>query len=87
MMGNYDDSADFYQKCIEIEPNEFDFHAKKANSFFNLGKYDQAMLAINKSLDLNANDSLMIDLKSLYILGEKMSERKVNLNEVFKVQH
>ena len=71
-MGKYEDSIDLYQKCIEIEPNQFDFHAKKANSFFSLEKYDEAILAINRSLELNANDSFVIDLKSLYILFKKL---------------
>ena len=49
--------------CVEIDPNDFQFHAKKARSIFNLGKYEEAILVINKSLELSPFDSATIDLK------------------------
>ena len=46
-------SSDCFQKCIELDPLNYKFYVDKASVMNQLEKYDESLLLLNKSLELN----------------------------------
>ena len=54
-LGEFNEASDFYQKSINIEPNN-------ANAHYNLGNSNQQLQKFDKALDLNSKNKLTSDL-------------------------
>jgi membrane protease YdiL (CAAX protease family) len=52
----FEDAAYEYQKCVLLEPANFDAHLWLAYSFYELRRYDDAASSLKKALELKPND-------------------------------
>ena len=62
-MEKYLDSIEWYQKCIELNPDEPVYHTNKALCFFIMDRYHESLDVLNESLELNPNSQNAIRLK------------------------
>jgi|GEM_PF-3061969 len=53
-----------FNKAISLKPENGDLWSGKARSLSNLGRYEEALIAINKALELNEQDRYDINLKA-----------------------
>jgi tetratricopeptide (TPR) repeat protein len=57
-VGNYEESLNFFDNAIRIEPNYSAAYNNKGNALQNLGRIDEAMDCYNKAIDIDPNEPL-----------------------------
>ncbi|MDE1861197.1 MAG: AAA family ATPase [Candidatus Micrarchaeota archaeon] len=86
---DYNKAADFYTKAIELNPSNTNYYDLRAYAYYKLGRYDQAITDINKTLSLNSNiDAIKIDAligrAQLYNISGRRDEAIADLRTVLK---
>lgn len=56
-LGNYNEAIGYYDKALEIKPNDVDALYNKGLVFYSLGNYTEAIQYFDKVLEINPNDT------------------------------
>ncbi len=77
-MKKFDKAIKSFQKCIEIDPTKSEFwYINIATSFISLKKNREAILATEKAIELNPNNSLVYTNKSLLLVDLNKYEEAI----------
>lgn len=83
----YEDSIYFFNIVINQYPDKADYaYYSKSMSLFDLQKYDEALMSIDKSIEINPNDDYYYSMKGLiYEELEKLEEALEYYDKAIKV--
>jgi tetratricopeptide (TPR) repeat protein len=59
----YNESIQFFDKAIAINPNYFSAYQNKGNALRNLKKFEEAIKCYNKIIEIKPNDEIKLKLK------------------------
>ena len=89
--GDYSESSQAFEKATSLDPSRWDVWGMKAGSLAKTGKYDEAILSINKGIELAPDQSVnFYNRACIYsIKGDKTNalidlQKAISMNPAFK---
>jgi len=76
--GLHDMAIKWYNKAIELNPNESFYHSNKGSCLDNLKKYEEAITCYNKAIELNPNDAIYHNKKGFSLHYLQKYEEAIN---------
>jgi len=72
-LSRYDEALAFFDKAIEIKPDDHYAWYHRGNALYQLSRYDEALASYDKAIEIKAS-SLLFRLESYKTNCEKMEE-------------
>lgn len=84
--GKYNEAISFFQKSLELNPNESNVWFNLGVAFEKLGLFNEALRFLNKSLQINSNNYLALnEIGIIYLSSGKFKESKKYFEKALEI--